>query len=175
MNWCWNKLQNYTLCNEWKAFIWRHIQFVHYGKLHMRYSGQFNWTIGSSIWNDGNTTTSTIPNFHTLFFHPQVEQFFPNWAVDTAPKLGSGYIVTYTVWKFHDFSVVQILREINFGESWSSKIAFFAVLGALNYIDFVNFSFQKVQNIRNCGNWVSKYLKMVSRVWDSKIPKISFM
>ena len=26
-----------------------------------------------------------------------------------------------TVWKFHDFSVIQILREINFGESRSSK------------------------------------------------------
>ena len=28
-----------------------------------------------------------------------------------------------TVWKFHDFSVTQILREINFGECRSSKNA----------------------------------------------------
>ena len=29
----------------------------------------------------------------------------------------------YTVWTFHDFSVILILREINFGESRSSKTA----------------------------------------------------
>ena len=34
-----------------------------------------------------------------------------------------------TVWKFQDFSVIQILREINFGESRSSKTAVFAILG----------------------------------------------
>ena len=36
-----------------------------------------------------------------------------------------------TVWEFHDFSVIQILREINLGESCSrsSKNAFFAILG----------------------------------------------
>ena len=31
--------------------------------------------------------------------------------------------VQITVWKFHDFSVIQILREINFGESRSSITA----------------------------------------------------
>ena len=34
-----------------------------------------------------------------------------------------------TVWKFQDFSIIQILCEINFGESRSSKTAIF---GALN-------------------------------------------
>jgi len=28
------------------------------------------------------------------------------------------------VWKFHDFSIAQILREINFGDDGSSKNAF---------------------------------------------------
>ena len=32
-----------------------------------------------------------------------------------------------TVWKFQHFSVTQILRDINFGESKSSKNAFFAI------------------------------------------------
>ena len=41
-----------------------------------------------------------------------------------------------TVWRFRDFSITQILREINFGESRSSKIAIFAILGVLNFIDF---------------------------------------
>ena len=39
----------------------------------------------------------------------------------------------YTVWKFQDFSITQILREINFGGSRSSKITMFAILGALNF------------------------------------------
>ena len=37
----------------------------------------------------------------------------------------------YTVWKFQDFSVRQILREINFWESRSSKTAYFAILGVI--------------------------------------------
>ena len=42
-----------------------------------------------------------------------------------------------TVWKFQDYSVVQILREINFGESRSSKTAVYAILGAMNFYDLV--------------------------------------
>ena len=34
-----------------------------------------------------------------------------------------------TVWKFQDFSVIQILREINLGESRSPKTAIFAIFG----------------------------------------------
>ena len=36
--------------------------------------------------------------------------------------------------------IVKILCEINFGESRSSKIAIFAILGALNFVNLVNFS-----------------------------------
>ena len=43
-----------------------------------------------------------------------------------------------------DFSVTQILREINFGETRSSETAIYAIFGALNLVDLVNFSFQKV-------------------------------
>ena len=53
--------------------------------------------------------------------------------------------VTYTVWKFQDFSVIQILREIKFGESRSSKTAILANFGALNFVGLVKFSLQKVQ------------------------------
>ena len=35
-----------------------------------------------------------------------------------------------TVWKVQDFSVTHILRKINFGESRSPKITFFAILEA---------------------------------------------
>ena len=42
-----------------------------------------------------------------------------------------------TVWKFQDFSVTQFLREINYREFRSSKIA---TLGALNFLHLVNSS-----------------------------------
>ena len=38
-----------------------------------------------------------------------------------------------TVWKFQDFYATQILREINFWDSVSSKTAIFAILKALNF------------------------------------------
>ena len=41
-----------------------------------------------------------------------------------APKSPSRSRFEITVWKFQDFSVTQILREINFGECRSSKTAF---------------------------------------------------
>ena len=39
----------------------------------------------------------------------------------------------YTVWKFHNFSVTHILREINFGEFRSSKNAVFAIFGSSEF------------------------------------------
>ena len=52
----------------------------------------------------------------------------------------------HKVLKFHDFSVTQILCEINFAESKSSKTPVLAFLGALKMIDFVKFCiFSKVE------------------------------
>ena len=66
-----------------------------------------------------------------------------------------------TVWKFKDFSVTQIFREINFGESRSAKTAVFAILGALNFHNLVNFSLQKVQKfIKKSQFRASKCVKM---------------
>ena len=53
-----------------------------------------------------------------------------------------------TQWKFQDFSIIQILREINFGESRSSKIAISEILEALTFVNLVNFSLQKVQKFK---------------------------
>ena len=39
----------------------------------------------------------------------------------------------YTVWKFHDFSINQILREINF---WDSRSAKSAILAHFETLDF---------------------------------------
>ena len=55
----------------------------------------------------------------------------------------------FTVWKIQHFSITQILREINFGECKSSKNAIFAILGAVNFVNLVGFSLQKVQNFIN--------------------------
>ena len=44
----------------------------------------------------------------------------------------------YTVWKFKNFSITQILRESNFGDSSSVKSDIFTHLEALNF-DFYEF------------------------------------
>ena len=51
-----------------------------------------------------------------------------------------------TVWKFCDFPITQILREINFGESRSSKTAIYACFEASDFGNLVNFHLKKLQN-----------------------------
>ena len=41
--------------------------------------------------------------------------------------------------------ITQILREINFDESRRSKIIIFVILGALHFVNLLDFSLQKVQ------------------------------
>ena len=41
-------------------------------------------------------------------------------------------IYSVHVWKFHDFSIAQILREINFWDSTGAKSAILTQLEALN-------------------------------------------
>ena len=47
------------------------------------------------------------------------------------------------MWKFQDFAITQVLREINFEEFRSCKSAVFVILGALNFVHLVNFNFDK--------------------------------
>ena len=54
-------------------------------------------------------------------------------------------VTNFTVWKFQDFSVIQILREIIFGEGRTFKSTVFAILGALNFVNLENLGLQKVQ------------------------------
>ena len=49
------------------------------------------------------------------------------------------------MWKFQDFCMTEILREINFVDSRSAKTAGFAISGAVNFVHLVSFSLQKVQ------------------------------
>ena len=52
-------------------------------------------------------------------------------------------LLPFTVWKIRDFSVNQILREINYGEIGSSKNVVFAISGTLQKV-------QKFMKITNC-------------------------
>ena len=63
------------------------------------------------------------------------------------------------MWTCHDFSATQILREISFGESSRTKNGVFAIFGALNFFDCVNFNLQKVQKFISKFR-TSKYVKM---------------
>ena len=56
-----------------------------------------------------------------------------------------------TVWKFHEFSITQILREINFGDSRSTKFAIKTLLEALNcdFYEFLPFLRADVYQISN--------------------------
>ena len=64
------------------------------------------------------------------------------------------------MWKLQDFSVSQILREINFAESRTSKTALFAISGALNFVELVNFNVEKVQIFTKIKIRASKCVKM---------------
>ena len=52
------------------------------------------------------------------------------------------------MWKFQDFSATQILREINFEDSRSAKIAVFAILGALKFVTLANLKLQELQKVK---------------------------
>ena len=75
------------------------------------------------------------------------------------------------MWKFQDFSIFQILREINSRESRRHKNA---VLGALKFVNFIlqpskgaKIKKKKNQNLEplNVLNW---------QICTSRIPKIDF-
>ena len=53
-----------------------------------------------------------------------------------------------TVWKFYDFSISQILREIKFGDSRSAKSAYSTHSNALNFDLYESF-----WSIVHCGNF----------------------
>ena len=56
------------------------------------------------------------------------------------------------MWKFHEFSIPKILREINFEDSKIAKTAIFAILRAVNFVQMVNFSLQKSAKIHKNQN-----------------------
>ena len=56
-----------------------------------------------------------------------------------------------TVWKLHDFSITQILREINFENCRHAKSAFFSDLEVLNFdiYDFLPYFKAEIDQIQS--------------------------
>ena len=71
----------------------------------------------------------------------------------------------YTVRKFHDFSITQILREIKFEDSRSGKSAILTNLGALNlvFVNFCTFFFADYQMAKTAVFSLLKSTKLISR------------
>ena len=71
------------------------------------------------------------------------------------------------MWKFKEFCITEILREINFVDSRSVKTAIFATLGAMNFVHLVNCILQNVQKTHDNQNseplnvlkWLILYFK----------------
>ena len=65
------------------------------------------------------------------------------------------------MWKIQNVLVIRILCEINFGGSRSSKTAIFTLFWALNFVNLVDFTFQKgAKLIKRSKFGVFKYVKM---------------
>ena len=77
------------------------------------------------------------------------------------------------MWKFHDFSATQILREIHFGESRSSKNAVEAILGALKLVNLVNVRLQRVQKFLKSDFRASQCVEMAGFVTLGSLTSIS--
>ena len=84
-------------------------------------------------------------NVHDIseFETPIMDSFVPG-----CTKVSLGKFLNHSV-ESQDFSVFQILRENNFGESRSSKTAIFAILEVLNFYNLVKISRQKVQKFQS--------------------------
>ena len=68
----------------------------------------------------------------------------------------------FRVWNFQDFSTLQVLCEFNFGIFRSFKATIFAILGALNFVNLVNFSLSNEQKLIKSKFRASKCAKMTN-------------
>ena len=64
----------------------------------------------------------------------------------------------YTMWKFHNFSIKKILRQINFGSFWSTKSGMFCTFSASDFLFSWIFARLKAEihqkiNIQSLQNW----------------------
>ena len=81
----------------------------------------------------------------TLCFSKSVDLTEKCWFFRKSRVRVFSYFSTMWVWNFQDFSVIQILREINFWIFEVVKLLAFFILGALNLGNLLFFSLRKVQ------------------------------
>ena len=67
------------------------------------------------------------------------------------------------MWKYQDFSVIQILREINVRESRSSKTLVFASLEALNFVKYLIWPSKIAKTNYNKNSEPLNLIKLISR------------
>ena len=65
----------------------------------------------------------------------------------------------YTMWKFQDFSAIQILREINVGHYEAPQIAILTIWAALNFNFWGLLTFSNVKFFPKSESKVSKIVK----------------
>ena len=96
--------------------------------------------------DNGNTTklsySSTLSPMGVCIWSTVMSSVVAHVSLFAMMSIGK-WIRVYTVWKFYDFSITHILREINCRDSESFKTAVFAICGALNFVNLVNFILQK--------------------------------
>ena len=96
---------------------------------------------------DGWEPIRSVRSVDPIFHEETISTFAYDWPIfiEVGSNLKLKQVGTaHTVWKFRDFSLTQILREINIEECRSFKTAVFAIFVALNFVTLVNFSLQKV-------------------------------
>ena len=86
-------------------------------------------------WNDGKNKLRTWKYFLDVYSARKVPK-----------SLSLSKSQNITVWKFQDFSVTQILREINFGNYWSFESTNYCIFKALNFI------FWYISALKDCIN-----------------------
>ena len=77
------------------------------------------------------------------------------------------------MWKFQEFAIAQILREINFGDSRNAESAILAHLEALNF-DFYEFLHFLKGEIDQINTIQSPQIGKKSHFWTCKFSKIDF-
>ena len=70
------------------------------------------------------------------------------------------------MWKFHDFSITQILREINFGDFRRAKSAIITLLEALNFsfyefLRFLKAAIDQINKIQGPKNGKTAVLELL--------------
>ena len=114
-------------CENWKIFLWSTLDWLMFQKHGLVDVFKHGWSTNPRFWNINHSLS-----------HDQPSMFLEN------QSMFSWNINQSTAWKFHDFSALRFYVKSILQNLESSKTAFFAILGALNFVTLEDFSLQKV-------------------------------